>query len=230
MSTLPRIAQRLVFYTRPYDLTRDTTLILSFVSANPQELYRDLFPTAWKVLRVSGGNVGTSALATYSARLAFGVRQSNHKTITIPETHVEIGLGQSTQLSTNSEGFVHWSLPVTQKVEPDKSQGHGLLKAVNNTGEQSDICIGSLDGEKSIFSPMICWPRVNNGATAAIDFLPHLHVYAYSGLQETDLIRGEVENSLGDWNLSLLQGSPNDNRFHLYEDKNDGQKLRLVRD
>ncbi|CAE6405677.1 unnamed protein product [Rhizoctonia solani] len=229
MSALPRIARRLVFYTYPHDLTRDTTLLLSFMSANPQELYKNMFPTAWKVLRISGGNVGTSASANYSARLAFGVRQTNHKTITIPETHVEIGLGQSTELSTNAEGFIHWSLPTAQKPGSGKSD-HGILKAINSTGDQSDICIGSLDGPKSIFSPMICWPRVNNGATAAVEFLPNLHVYAYSGLQETALIRGEVENFLGNWNLSLLQGSPTDNRFHLFEDKNDGQRLRLVKD
>ncbi|CAE6461240.1 unnamed protein product [Rhizoctonia solani] len=239
MSSLPRIARRLIFYTYPHDLTRDTTLLLSFASVNPQEFYKDishynidgcfLVPTAWKVLRVSGGN-GTAASATYSARLAFGVRQSDYKNLTIPETYVEIGLGQSTQLSTNSEGFVHWSLPVAQQVGSDKSPDHGTLKAINNTGGQSDICIGSLNAEKSMFSPMICWPRVNNGATAAVDFLPHLHVYAYSGLQETDLIRGEVENFLGNWDLSLLQGLPTDNRFHLFEDKNDGQRLRLVKD
>ncbi|CAE6462446.1 unnamed protein product [Rhizoctonia solani] len=187
MSALPRIARRLVFYTNPHDLTRDTTLLLSFMSANPQELYKDLFPTAWKVLRISAGNVSTSASATYSTRLAFGVRQRNHKTITIPETHVEIGLGQSTELSTNTDGFIHWSLPAAQQPGSDKSD-HGILKAINNTGDESDICIGSLDGQKSIFSPMICWPRVNNGATAAVDFLPHLHVYAYSGLQGTSSV------------------------------------------
>ncbi|KAH7325477.1 hypothetical protein B0J17DRAFT_681509 [Rhizoctonia solani] len=206
MAFLPRIARRLVFYTYPYDLTRDTTLLLSFMSVNPQELYKDLYPTAWKVLHISGGHVGTAASATYSARLAFGVRQSTNRRVTIPQTHVEIG----THLSTNTEGFVHWSLPVAQP--------------------QKDICIGSLDSGKSIFSPMICWPQVNNGATAAVDFLPYLHVYAYSGLKETDLIRGEVENFLGKWNLSLLQKSPTDNRFHLFEDKNDGQRLRVVKD
>ncbi|CAE6493593.1 unnamed protein product [Rhizoctonia solani] len=226
MASLPRIARRLVFYTYPYDLTRDTTLLLSFMSANPQELYKDLYPTAWKVLRISGGHVGTAASATYSARLAFGVRQSTNRHVTIPQTHVEIG----THLSTNTEGFVHWSLPVAQPVAPDKYQENGTLKAINNTGEQKDICIGSLDPGKSIFSPMICWPQVSNGATAAVDFIPHLHVYAYSGLKETDLIRGEVENFLGKWNLSLLQKSPADNRFHLFEDKNDGQRLRLVKD
>ncbi|KDN42173.1 hypothetical protein RSAG8_07031, partial [Rhizoctonia solani AG-8 WAC10335] len=55
-------------------------------------------PTAWKVLRISGGNVGTSAAATYSARLAFGVRQSTNRNVTIPETHVEIGVSPSINL------------------------------------------------------------------------------------------------------------------------------------
>ncbi|CAE6446373.1 unnamed protein product [Rhizoctonia solani] len=229
MSLLPSIARRLFFYTHPYDLTRDTTLILSFVSANPQELYKDLYPTAWKVLRMSGGNVGTSASAIYSARLAFGVRQLNNQNFTIPQTHVEIQLGQSTRLSTNAEGFAHWSIPVAQQFGSDKEQ-KGTLKAINDTQEQRDICIGTLDTDKSAFSPMICWPRVNNGATAAVDFLPHLYVYAYSGLKETDLIHGEVENFLGNWDLSLLQKAPTDNRFHLFEDKGDGQRLRLVKD
>ncbi|CEL61286.1 hypothetical protein RSOLAG1IB_09908 [Rhizoctonia solani AG-1 IB] len=229
MSSLPSIARRLIFYTRPYDLTRDTTLLLSFVPANPQELYKDLYPAAWKVLRMSGGNVGSSASATYSARLAFGVRQSDNQNITIPQTHVEIRLGQLTQLSTNAEGFVHWSLPTAQQVGSDEEQ-KGTLKAINDTQEQRDICIGTLDTDRPEFSPMICWPRVNNGATAAVDFLPHLYIYAYSGLKETDLIRGEVENFLGNWDLSLLQKTPTDNRFHLFEDKSDGQRLRLVKD
>jgi hypothetical protein len=47
---------------------------------------------------------------------------------------------------------------------------------------------------------------------------------------ETELIRGEVENFLGNWNLSTLLNSPNDNRFHLFEDKNEGQKLKLTKD
>ncbi|CAE6464558.1 unnamed protein product [Rhizoctonia solani] len=230
MSSLPSIARRLLFYTRPYDLTRDTTLLLSFVSADPHELYKDLYPTAWKVLRMSGGNVGASASAFYSARLAFGVRQSNNRNVTIPQTHVEIRATRTTRLSTNAEGFVHWTLPTAQQTGSDKNQPRGTLKAINDTQEQKDICIGTIDNDKSGFSPMICWPCVNNGATAAVDFLPHLNVYAYSGLKETDLIRGEVENFLGNWDLSSLQNAPTDNRFHLFEDKNDGQRLRLVKD
>ncbi|CAE6452089.1 unnamed protein product [Rhizoctonia solani] len=157
MASLPSIARRLVFYSYPHDLTRDTTLLLSFMSANPQELYKDHYPLAWKAMEAMV--VGTAASAVYSARLAFGVRQSNHRNITIPQTHIEIGLGQSTELSTNAEGFVHWSLPAGKEVGSDQSQGKGLLKAVNNTQEQKDICVGTLE-DKSTFSPMISWPRV----------------------------------------------------------------------
>ncbi|KAJ1299992.1 hypothetical protein OPQ81_003840 [Rhizoctonia solani] len=197
------------------------------MSADPQELYKDLYPTAWKVLRISGGNVGTSASVIYSARLAFGVKQSTHKNITIPQTHVEIG----TQLSTTEEGFIHWSLPVGRQMGSEKGPDKGVLKAINNMQEQKDICIGTLDTDKSVFSPMICWPCVNNGATAAVDFLPYLHVYAFSGLKGTSSNNSlYVENFLGGWNLSLLQNSPNDNRFHLFEDKNDGKRLQLVKD
>ncbi|ELU39661.1 hypothetical protein AG1IA_06312 [Rhizoctonia solani AG-1 IA] len=142
------------------------------------------------ILRSYRLEVGASASAFYSARLAFGVRQS-------------------TRLSTNAEGFVHWTLPTAQKAGSDKNQPKGTLKAINDTQEQKDICIGTIDNDKSGFSPMICC----NGATAAVDFLPH-----------TDLIRGEVENFLGNWDLSSLQNAPTDNRFHLFEDKNDGQR------
>ncbi|KAG8754889.1 hypothetical protein FRC11_006381 [Ceratobasidium sp. 423] len=225
MTLISKIARRLVFYTYPHDLTRDTTLLLSFMPPKTEELYRDIFPIAWKVLRISGGHVGTSAVANYSSRLAFGVTQINNTNLTIPETFIELGLGQSTRLTTNNEGFTHWSLPSGKPVIAD-----GPLKAVNDTGDQKDISIGSLDVYTSSFLPIICWPKVNNGGTATVKFTPDLHVYAYSGYRETELIRGEVENFLGNWNLATLLNAPNDNRFHVFEDKNEGQRLKLVKD
>lgn len=219
------MARRLVFYTYPYDLSRDTTLLLSFMPPKTEELYRDMYPTAWRVLRISGRHVGTTAVAEYSSRLAFGVTQVNNRNVTIPQTYVEIGLGQSTRLTTTDDGFVHWSLPQGKALRAE-----GPLKALNDTGDQRDICVGSLDPRTSGFLPILVWPQVNNGALAAFKFTPELHVYAYSGYQESELIRGAVEHHLGNWNLATLQNAPTDNRFHLFEDKNEGQKLKIVKD
>ncbi|ELU39662.1 hypothetical protein AG1IA_06313 [Rhizoctonia solani AG-1 IA] len=58
-------------------------------------------------------------------------------------------------LTTNNEGFTHWSEPSGKPILAD-----GPLKAVNDTGDQKDISIGSLDVHTSSFLPIICWPRV----------------------------------------------------------------------
>ncbi|CAE6497611.1 unnamed protein product, partial [Rhizoctonia solani] len=146
-----------------------------------EDLYRDICsPYQRRAWWVSGLNsrakyllifvslpVGTSSVAEYSARLAFGVTQINNTNLTIPETYVELGLGQTTKLTTNAEGFTHWSQPTGKLVPAD-----GPLKAVNDTGDQKDISIGSLDVHNSNFLPIICWPRVNNGGAATVNFAP----------------------------------------------------------
>ncbi|CAE6497025.1 unnamed protein product [Rhizoctonia solani] len=186
MSVLPRIARRLVFYTHPHDLTRDTTLLLSFLPANIRELHRDHARTAWKVLLVSGGGVGTTALVTYSARLGFVVKQSSHGNITIPQTHVEVGLGQSTRLSTSAAGFIHWSVPTSpfQPADFNNNKRSTILRAFNDTLERRDIHVGLFNTENSMFEPIITM-YVSNGAAAVVEFLPHLHVFAYSRSKNT---------------------------------------------
>ncbi|KAF8600942.1 hypothetical protein BDV93DRAFT_587025 [Ceratobasidium sp. AG-I] len=211
---LSRFARRLVFYTYPFDLTRDTTLLLSFSPPRTEQLYRDMFPTAWRVIRVSGGHVGTHAKADYSSRLAVGVGQVNQTNVTVPTTFLEIQVEPNIFRSCG-KGSLHDDEPV---------------KAINESGDVKDLFVGSLDTSHSAFLPIICWPNVNNGGTAAVKFTPELHVYACSDYKETDLIRGEVENSLGNWNLVTLLNYPSENRFHLFEDKKDGQRLRLSKD
>ncbi|GJE94749.1 hypothetical protein PsYK624_109210 [Phanerochaete sordida] len=207
--------------TKAQGVSENTNIILTFVPVDKTDLYSKQLPVVWKLLKFAANQTQTVNV-TYSARLGVAVAQIDTGLVQIPQTFIEMGLGQTTSFTTDSDNFVEWSEP-----SPKPAPGTGTIVADNESGSKQDLMLGTVSGETN-FQPVLVWKAVNNGATMTASFTPKLRAYAYKNYQETAIIKGEIETGLlGEWDLATLNASPKVNTFHLYEDNNAGGKLTI---
>jgi len=212
-------------------LNKNTTLVLSFVPLKTDSLYSSQFPVVWK--RISFGKEQTNSVKiTYTARLGVSTTTTGNDFV-YAGPFVEMKLGQSATLSVDKTSE---SLPFVWSTPKDgPNPGTGAFNVTNKVDHPRDISVGMITEEykngmkMTKFEPVLTWHGVESGAAVSIEFTPKLNVYSYGSYQATQILKGEVENVLGTFDLAKLSppSTGETNEFLLYNNSAAGNALTL---
>ncbi|KAG8965316.1 hypothetical protein FRC03_000700 [Tulasnella sp. 419] len=182
------------FYS--YGLTEDVTIMLMFDPPNPERLFIDQWPIAWKVITLRKGS-HCKASVSYCARIAFSTAQVNKDNIVDCETWQEVSLGQTTTLA------------VGKNFTPSMAGGNGRLMGLKNrTGDRATVGIGFVKGDliHQRYEPTLLWTGGINNSNVNVQFTPKLSAYVTKAYQSSELLRGEVEtDSIWTQDLAVLE-------------------------
>jgi len=184
------IVKNIVFYsTTDKPLVETFQLLLTMQPLDPNRLFKDQFPVAWRVADFNA-NESQQVIVTYTAQLGVGVAQIDGDVIQT-SSDIHIGLGQQAVYTTNG-----WKAPT-----PDPAPGVGPVHAINGVERLENISVG-LYGDDDLYHPLLVEKNVTYKATMGGTFHPAIFVYGVNDVQENQLFTTEIENNLGSFNMA----------------------------
>jgi len=221
-----------------HKLKKSAVLILTFEPLNKSKLYKDQFPVIWKRIILAEGQ-STSASIEYTGKLGVATTTTGNDVV-YPGPFVDMKPGQSSALSVDQRSEIGPAAPLvwSDPTPLNPISGDRLFSATNKTGYPKDISVGLITEEFksgfkiSGFQPVLTCHNLDNNYTLSIEFTPRLKIYSYSNYKETQIIRAEVENCLGTYDLLKLSPPENtgkENIFVVYTDETGGNSSLTVK-
>lgn len=156
-------------------------------------LYKDLFPLAWKVVKMQERGVA-EGIATWNAYTAFFIPSVEAGNLIHAANYASCATGQ--ECTVTSDGDLS---TVTDAVGGTPN----VLKCKNLTGTPADIGIGFTDEDGENIQVALMWTGVANKESVVAQLTPVLQVYAARDYKQTEIIRGEIDGPLL-WSGNLM--------------------------
>ncbi|KAJ8085030.1 hypothetical protein AAF712_013336 [Marasmius tenuissimus] len=215
----------LIFNYKPGQLTKDVTVTLVFDPPTGGELSGEQNHVAWRVANLKS-NPGSNAMNAFSvdfdSRLGFGVAQLSNGNSVIPNSLIEMKLGETTEL------FLNGSNPTWGP--PSGSGGNGaIIRATNKTGYAQNITVGTvkdIGGGFSILLPTFMW-KVGGGLTAEANFQPNLKMFVNLDYKQSDFMAGDLASIEPIWSANLSALAPTTS-FAFSEADQQGYSVRAM--
>jgi hypothetical protein len=170
---------------KSYDLGVKATLVLTFNSDTIPGIYKDVFPTAFKVTSF-GEKGGYGFQATYKAQLGFTRAQlTGDNKVEPASTYIPINVGEKTKLTKDGSTY---SFSTPTDIKPSKQ-----IVAQNDTRGRENIGVGFFVGSpENAPSTILFFKDVGSTSSAQVQFTPILRGYITTDYQETEILRGQV--------------------------------------
>lgn len=207
--------------------TKPTTLLLSFAPLKKTKLTHHQIPIAWKVLEVIANDSQTIGPIEYNARIGFLKPSVEVGQFVGGGADKEVKLGQKTTLKGTP---AHWTNPTL--IDGFSELGKGTAVATNESDGTTNIVVGLYNAEDKL-EPVLMFMDVDVGQNVSVELTPMLRVYDCADYQVTQILRGDVEGFLGEWNLAKMKApgdSRTQNHFTLFKDGDDKGRLKLISD
>ncbi|KAJ8085055.1 hypothetical protein PM082_003834 [Marasmius tenuissimus] len=215
----------LIFNYKPGNLTKDVTVTLVFNPPTKGELSGDQNHVAWRVanLKAGSGSAASNAFSVeFDSRLGFGVAQLSNGNSVIPNSMIEMKLGETTELVLNGSNPT-WGAP-------SANGGNGtIIRATNKTGYVQNITVGTvkdIGGGFSILVPTFMW-KVGGGLTAEANFQPILSMFVNLDYKQNDFMTADLASIEPIWTCDLSALGPITN-FSFSEADQQGYKVATL--
>jgi len=175
---------RRILTFRTNDLGMLSTFVLTFDDEKIPGIYKDVFPTAFKVTQFGASGPYTFSVV-YVSKLGFTRAQLSGGVVIPASTYTPIGPGEETTLLKS--GSVYSFTPPTD-LTPPSSQ----MVARNGTPGREDIGVGFFERPDREPSQILVFEGVGAGSGVQSIFSPILRGYMTSGYQENAVLRGQI--------------------------------------
>jgi len=188
---------------KSHNLGKKATLVFTFDSQRIPGLYKDVFPTAYKV--TSFGEYGDFGFQlTYKSQLGFTRAQiSGDNKVEPASTYIPINLGEKTKLLKDGNKY---SFSAPADIRPSEQ-----IVAQSEAPEGENIGVGVFDGSPgNPPSTVLVFKDIglhssSSRSSAQLQFAPILRGYNITDYQETEIVRGQIPGNIFDRDLTQLE-------------------------
>jgi len=172
---------------KSYDLGTKATLVLTFDSEKIPGIYKDVYPTAFKVTSF-GATGGYGFQATYKSQLGFTRAQiSGENKVEPASTYIPINVGEKTKLTKDGNTY---SFSTPTSIKPSQQ-----IVAQNDAPGRENIGIGFFTSTPDYPpSTVLFFKDVGSTSSAQVQFTPILRGYITTDYQETEILRGQISS------------------------------------
>jgi hypothetical protein len=174
---------------KSYNLGSKATLVLTFDDEKIPGIYKDVFPTAFKVTEFAAtGAYGFQA--KYKAQLGFTRAQiSSDNKVEPASTYIPINVGEKTKLTKDGNSY---SFSTPTDIKPSQQ-----IVAQNEAPGRENIGVGFFVGSpEDAPSTILLFQGVGSTSSAQVQFTPILRAYITTDYQETQILRGQVTSPI----------------------------------
>jgi len=168
------------------DLGKQSTFVLTFDDEKIPGIYKDCFPTAFKVTAF-GAKGPYEFRVVYKSDLGFTRAQISGGIVEPASTYTPINVGEQTTLTEQGSPAVY-SFSTPQDVTPPTKQ----MIAVNNTATKQDIGVGFFQRPDRAPSQVLVFTGVGSQSRVQAQFTPVLGGYMTSDYQENEILKGQI--------------------------------------
>jgi len=168
------------------DLGRDSTLLLTFNDEAIPGMYRDVFPTAFKVA-MFGATGSYEFKVVYNSEFGFTRAQINGGIVVPASVYTHIDVGQETTLTKKGSPAVY-SFSKPQPIVPPTTE----VVAINGTDTRENIGVGFFDSPDGAPTAVLVFTNVGPASKVQPEFIPILRGYITPDYQEGEIMKGQI--------------------------------------
>jgi hypothetical protein len=173
------------------DIGTNVTLLFTFQPPTPG-LFKDFIPLAWRVAKLAAkGN--QTALVTYVNQLIFTRAQVTSGNFVSSGSWTNIDLKQATNLKADDQGTFFFDDPTPI---PENN-----IRCTNKTKARQNISTGFNNNNQP--NSVLVFKDVGNNSSVQVEFTPVLKIYISSDYQETEILRGNIQNEDPLWSQNI---------------------------